>query len=466
MGVAFAVVWLVLGHRAAIAGATLSAGFHAVVAALIAYSLIVEASTRLGAMSVPVAALTLVGFTGLLLAVAWRDRLGWLAWVGVVASGLVSIVLLRATGAREELTGVLLALAALTFFWLGVRWPHLRWVPAVLLDLVLVRGIFASPPLPAAAFLALAVLSLLLVLTRTVAARPLGPFEIAQATAGLVIALGGGLRAAHAAGFGAEPVAAAMLAVSLLTVVFAGWVVPRRGDRGLDFLFYAALSLGLLSSAVGLLTTGDLRGVLWSGFAVVAVLVGRRSHPLTLWSLAALLGLGAEVSTGSFGGRVSPGGVIAVVLIALAYVATVPRPRRAAPAAADGVVLRVPAAAILLLAGAGAAELFVHGFRVLELDPARLGAARTIAAVAVAVVLAVVRRTVERPDLTWVATLALVLGGLELALVEVPGGRPSTLLVSFVLYGAALIVVPRLAPPGRDLLLLIRPTEPGTVTRS
>jgi len=40
------------------------------------------------------------------------------------------------------------------------------------------------------------------------------------------------------------------------------------------------------------------------------------------------------------------------------------------------------------------------------------------------------------------------------------------LLVSFVLYGAALIVVPRLAPPGRDLLLLIRPTEPSTVTRS
>ena len=138
----------------------------------------------------------------------------------------------------------------------------------------------------------------------------------------------------------------------------------------------------------------------------------------------------------------------------------------AAPAAADGVVLRVPAAAILLLAGAGAAELFVHGFRVLELDPARLGAARTIAAVAVAVVLAVVRRTVERPDLTWVATLALVLGGIELAVVEVPNGRPSTLLICFVLYGAALILVPRLAPAGRDLLLLVRPTDPTTVTRS
>ena len=466
MGVAFAAVWMVLAHRAAMAGARLSAGFHAVVAALIAYSLILEATTRLGAMSTPVAALTLVGFTGLLLAVAWQDQLEWLAWVGVAACGLVSIVLLRATGARAELTGVLLALAALTFFWLGERWPALRWVPAVLLDLVLLRGTFTASPLPAVVFLALAVLSLLLVLSRTMGARPLGPFEIAQAIAGLAIAVGGGLRLAHDAGSGTGAVAAAMLAVSLLAVAFAGWVVPRRGDRGLDFLFYAALSLGLLSSAVGLLTRGDLRGVLWSGFAVIAVLVGRRSHPLTLWSLAALLGLGAELSTGSFGGKVSPGGVIAVVLIVLAYVATVPRPRPTAPAVADGVALRVPAAALLLLAGAGAAELFVHGFRALELDPARLGAARTIAAVAIAVVLAAIRRTLERPDLTWVATLALVLGGIELALFELPSGRPLTLLVSFVFYGAALIVVPRLAPPGRDLLLLIRPTEPSTVTRS
>jgi hypothetical protein len=466
IGVAFAATWLVLAHRAAMAGARLSAAFHAVVAALIAYSLILEATTRLGAMSAPAAALTLAGFTGLLLAVAWRDRLGWLAWLGVAACGLVSIVLLRATGARTELIGVLMALAALTFFWLGERWPPLRWVPAVLLDLVLLRGAFTSTPLPPVAFLALAVLSLVVVLSRTVASRPLGAFEITQAIAGLAIAVGGGLRLAHDAGTGGGAVAGAMLAVSVLAVGFAGWVVPRRGDRGLDFLFYAALSLGLLSSAVGVVTTGNLRGVLWGGFAVVAVLVGRRSHPLILWSLAALLGLGAEVSTGSFAGEVSPGGVIAVGLILLAYLATVPRGRPTALAAVDGLVLRVPAAALLLLASGGAAELFVHAFRALEVDPARLAAARTIAAVAIAVVLAVIRRTVERPDLSWVATLALVLGGLELGLVELPRGRPSTLLASFALYGAALILVPRLAPVGRDLLLLLRPAESNLVTRS
>jgi hypothetical protein len=465
-GVAFAATWLVLAHRATVAGAKLSATFHAVVGALIAYSLILEATIRLGAMSAPAAALTLAGFTGLVLAVAWRDRLGWLAWLGVVACGLVSVGLLRATGARAEVIGVLLALAAATFFGLGERWPPLRWVPAVLLDLVFLRGVFTSPPLPAMAFLALAVLSLLLALSRTVATRPLGTFEMTQAIAGLAISVGGGLRLAHDAGAGGGAVAGSMLAVSVLAAAFAGWVVPRRGDRGVDFLFYAALSLALLSSAVGLLTTGNLRGVLWAGFAVVAVLVGRRSHPLTLWSLAALLGLGAELSTGAVLGRVSPGGVIAFGLVVLAYVATVPRLHPAGSPSGDGVMLRVPAAALLLLSSVAGAELFVHAFRTLELDPARLAAARTIAAVVIAVVLALIRRTVERPDLSWIATLALVLGGIELAVVELPNGRPSTLLVCFVLYGAALILVPRLAPAGRDLLLLIRPTEPTTVTRS
>ena len=112
------------------------------------------------------------------------------------------------------------------------------------------------------------------------------------------------------------------------------------------------------------------------------------------------------------------------------------------------------------------AELLVHGARALALDAAQLGAVRTIAAVAIALVLALIRRRLERPELTWVTTLALVLGGIELALVEVPSGRASTLLPSFVVYGAALLVVPRLAPPGRDFSLLSRRSESRTVSRS
>ena len=137
LGMLFAAVWVFFSRRAGASGATLSAGFHGVTAALIAYPLILETTTRLGVMSSLVAALTLIGFTALLLMASWRDRLGWLAWIGVLSCLLTTLILLRATQARAEFTGVLLLLAATTF-WLGdrPRWGGLRWLPALVLDLV------------------------------------------------------------------------------------------------------------------------------------------------------------------------------------------------------------------------------------------------------------------------------------------------------------------------------------------
>ena len=73
LGMAFAAVWVFFAHRTGAKGATLSAGFHGVTAAVIAYPLILEATARLGAMSSTVAALALVAFTALLLMVSWRD---------------------------------------------------------------------------------------------------------------------------------------------------------------------------------------------------------------------------------------------------------------------------------------------------------------------------------------------------------------------------------------------------------
>ena len=71
-------------------------------------------------------------------------------------------------------------------------------------------------------------------------------------------------------------------------------------------------------------------------------------------------------------------------------------------------------------------------------------------AVAVALSLALIRRRVTFPELRWIAYLALVLGGVVLVSQGLPSGQPLLLLVSFVVYGAGLILVPRLAPPGRD----------------
>jgi hypothetical protein len=457
LGITFAAAWIFFSHRAAARGAPLSASVHAVVAALISYPLILESTTRLGVMSAPIAALTLVGFTALLLMAAWRDRVSWLAWVGALSCLVTTVVLLRATPGRTEFIGVLLVLAAASFFWLGERWPALRWAPAVVLDLVVLRAVTTSTPPVLVWSLALAGLSLALVLSRTsLGQRPVGAFEALQTLLGLVIGIAGALRAARDGGVGANAVGAGVLAASLLTIGFAGWVVPRRGNRDLDFLFYAAISLALLSSGVALLTSGAVRAVLWSAFAIVAVVLGRRSHPVSLWSLAALLALGAAFGSGLIGGAVNPGSVVVLGLILAAYLVTVPPLQPTLAARSTWTSARLPAAVLLFLGGAGVAVLLLHITRGLTADLARLAAARTVVAVAIAFSLALVRRRLERPELTWIAWLALALGGVELLLVELPNGRPSTLLVSFVLFGAGLILVPRLAPPGRDFLSLSR----------
>jgi hypothetical protein len=466
LGMIFAVAWVFFSHRAGASGATLSAGFHGVTAALIAYPLVLETTTRLGAMSSLVAALTLMGFTALLLMVSWRDRLGWLAWIGVLSCLLTTIILLRATPARAEFTGVLLVLAATTF-WLGdrPRWGGLRWLPALVLDLVILRAVLTSTPPVLVYSLALACLSLALVFSRTAAlARPVGAFEVLQTLAGLVIGLAGALRVSVESGHGSGAVAGGVLAASLLALFFAAWVVPRRGNRDLDFLFYASVSLGLLSFGVALLTAGDLRGVLWSTLALLTALLGRRRHPGALWSFAALLALGAAFTTGlirgvwqALAGRdpvpwlaMSPGSVMVLGLIVLTYLATVPPLRPSLARLTTWASPRLPAAVLLLLGSAGLATLVLRASRPFTPDLARLATARTLVAVAVALSLALMRRRVACPELKWIAYLALGLGGVALVIQGLPSGQPLLLLISFVLYGAGLILVPRLIPPGRD----------------
>jgi hypothetical protein len=468
LGMVFAATSVFFSHRAGASGATLSAGFHGVTAALIAYPLVLEATTRLGAMSSLVAALTLVGFSTLLLVASWRDKLGWLAWIGVLSCLLTTIILLRATPARAEFTGVLLVLAAATF-WLGDRpgWRGLRWLPALVLDLVILRAVLTFTPPVLVLSIALASLSLALVFSRTAAlARPVGAFEVLQTLAGLVIGLSGALRASVEAGHGSGAVAGGVLAASLLALFFAAWVVPRRGNRDLDFLFYASVSLGLLSFGVALLTAGDLRGVLWSTFALLTALLGRRRHPGSLWSFAALLAVGAAFAPGLMRGvwealagpkpsnwlAMSPGSVAVLGVVVLTYLATVPPLRPALARQPTWASPRLPAAVLLLLGSAGLATLVLRASRPLTPDLACLATARTLTSVAVALSLALIRRRVACAELSWIGYLALALGGIELIFEGLPSGQPLLLLVSFVVYGAGLILVPRLAPSDRELL--------------
>jgi len=213
---------------------------------------------------------------------------------------------------------------------------------------------------------------------------------------------------------------------------------------------------------VALVVTGDWRGVLWSILALVSVLLGRRRHPVSLWSLAALLAVGAAFSSGlssgiwqTLAGRqslhwqsMSPGSLTVLGLVLLGYLATVPPPRPTPSSPASWASARVPAAVLLLLGTAGLAGLVLQLSRAFSVDLARLASARTVVAVAIALSLALVRRRVAHPELTWAASVALALGGVELVFVELPRGRPLTLLLSCAICRAGLILGTRIASHG------------------
>ena len=77
-------------------------------------------------------------------------------------------------------------------------------------------------------------------------------------------------------------------------------------------------------------------------------------------------------------------------------------------------------------------------------DPGRTASVRTAILAAVAVLLASCGRLPWLAGLVRLAYPVLAFSALKLVFEDLPNGRPSTLVATFVLYGAALTVVPRL----------------------
>ena len=121
---------------------------------------------------------------------------------------------------------------------------------------------------------------------------------------------------------------------------------------------------------------------------------------------------------------------------------------------ASGVVQsRVPRIILALLFAFGAGGLAVAAFHDLPAgrDPGIVAALRTSVLAAAALLLAGAGRRFTLPELSWLAYAVLILGGIKLLLEGVlPAGRPATLFLAFAVYGAALVVAPRLlrrSPP-------------------
>ncbi len=475
-GLAYAAWWLLRSDRDAAAGRRLSASFHGLAAAIIAFPLIAETTARFGVLPAPAGATVLLAFLALGLAVALRRDLATVGSITTLFALATALVLLVATHDLMPYALTLLAIAgaveALAFYdrWLGLRWPA-----ALALDLgvLSVAAVMARPGgipegyVPVSPQAAVAVQLLLPLLyagslgARTAfRLRPLTPFEGVQTCVALLVGLSGASRlAASAASEPAAGLTSLLLAIAGYIVAFG--VLEPRGRRDAGFHFQATLAGVLLLAGATLLLSGAALATSLLGLALAGLAIGSRSNrPLLafhgvayLAAAASAAGLAASAADALLASAVGPwreltgpgGAVLLAAAVGYGLLLAGPRPPDARW------WRRLPHALVAVLLGCGLLGAAARWLVVAlgagpgpHADAAIVATIRTSLLALLAVALAWAGRRFRLLELSWLVYPVLGCGGLKLLFEDLPRGRPATLFLSLTLYGGALVATPRL----------------------
>jgi hypothetical protein len=473
LGLAYAAWWQLLAQREARALRLSSATFHGVSASLIAFSLIWETAARSGRLGSRAAGLALVGFALLGLAVAFRHRLAASAWLTTLAACATTLALLVAR--HDPLTAIvtLLALAAvLERVAFRDEWLGLRWCVAATLDLVaLVLIALATLPEPPESYAALrgsdaalALVAMPALYVTSVAARtlrrgfPVKPFEAVQGALAAGLGLAGASRVLAAHGQASSLPALTAVALGALCYAVAFAHVEHRAGQGRNFYFYSTAGGLLILGGTRELGIGggpvrlDALPLAWSALGLAAVALGRRFDRSTLRAHGSLYLLAAALASGLLAagacalvGLPSAGSSWPAALAALGAAlgwAILAGEREGATAARLPRMLLALLVVLALAEGARAALAAALGSW-LAADAGAQAVARS--AVLVALVLALAWLAPRgQPELGKLVYPLVAIGALKLLLQDLQAGRPATLVASLGLYGALLILLPRL----------------------
>jgi len=478
LGLAFAITWALLADRAR---QSLDAAFHALASILIAYPLLVESTARFGILEPGLAAILLLGVTGLHGTVAWRRDLQPIIWLATLASLASGFALMTSQRAIEPFLLVFLALG-IGSLWAtyGRRWHGLRWPTALAANLgVLILTSLAAWPggLPAAyqgispgramAFaLALVVLYLgsfaLRMLQRQ---RVVNAFEKIQTLLVLLVGFGGAFRVALATGSGAGILGTGASVAGLGCYATALRFAKDQEETRANFNFFTFLALILVllggsillpmtrfgplaaAAGLGLMAAGlHLRRIvlfIQSGLFLVA---GTTASGLLGWSFRTLLAPGGASAALPLPGLASLGflaGAVACFLL-----------RRPADATTRRLRPLLLSLAALAAAGIGALAVRTSGFLLSAGSPPPdlLAALRTAVLSLLAIAMAWFGRRLPIPEPRWLVYPVLIVTALKFLFEDLAVGRPLTLFLGFMCFGATLMLAPRLlkapAPKG------------------
>jgi hypothetical protein len=474
LGLAYAVVWQLRADREARAARRESAVFHAIASSLVAFPLVWEATARFGLLGPRASGAALVGLFALGLGVAWRQGLALCAWLTTGLTLATAMALLVATHDLVATFAALLAVAA-GLEWLAYRerWLALRWPVALLLDAVafLIAALVArpqglpegyvpvAPPVAALALLALPALYVASLAARTLRReRPVTLFEAAQGTLAILLGFGGAWRVLVA--HGGSPTGLGVLALLLGALCYgaAFAFAERRAGQGRNFYFYAT-SGGLLAlGGANVVALGTALPFALGALGLAAAVFGRRFDRMTLRVHSAFYLAAGALETGLLVACArSLAGQDSGSLPTLAWVAAVAAAAGWAVLATDARAprsggARVPQLllAILVVFAIGKAlqvGLWAGLGERAVVDPGVAAVLRTAVLATLALGLAFAARWGTWPELGWLVYPVVTLGGAKLLLQDLRDGRPATLVVSLALYGAVLVLAPRLMKP-------------------
>jgi hypothetical protein len=475
IGMAYAVVWIMLADRSAAVDRRQSAFFHGLTATVIAYPLLWEAIVRFRFLSPVAGAVAMTVLTGVTIFVTARRDLRRLAWgVALVAAG-TALTLAVATKMLVVFAGFLLLLGFATL-WLGYLkdWHDLGWTLAGLVD-VCVLGMTAialiGDPDQVERILrpaSLVVLQLSLVVAyfgaffyRTLArSEELAIAEIVQGIAAVLIGLGGAIAVTHTMGLPGDVLGAVSLVTAAGCYAASFAFIDRRLERRVSFIFYTSLALVFALVGFGWLLDAAGLSLVLSAAAVLAAWLGAFKSRATLSLHGAVYAVAAAITSGLVASSVDAlaapgvpaGGITASGAIALAVLGVCVALPVATHGKTWGRFSRYPKLVLLafFLLGAGGVVVGL-GARFLPVaegkgpEPGALADLRTGVLSVAALLLAWLGRWRAMPEAIWLVYAVLGLGGLKLLLEDLRAGRAATLFVSLALYGGALILAPRLA---------------------
>jgi hypothetical protein len=469
LGLAYACAWSVAADRAA-PHSPMGATFYGACTVLVGMPLLWEAVTRFALIGPAVSASILGGVTALVLGTAWHRRLQTLAWIATLGSIAAGIALLVTTGAIVAFAVFFIALGVATLWlgyhrdWVGPRWPAALAVDAIVLGLA--GRALTTPPRDAPAVVLAVQVVLLVAYLGSIAARTLVrgrdvvPFEIAQTIVMLAAGLGGAIYVADATGVAQRGLGLALLAIAGILYAVAFAFVDRRQGRRLNFYFYTSLALVMVLTGSELLMKGAALGLVWAGLAILTAAGARRYRRFALSIHAEIYMAAAAIATGliavTLGALFGPADVIArsvnpagwSVLAALGFVLPLSTRSSGDEAARPSSIAAAALAALTAVILGGTCAVVSIGLLQRLAIPTAAGVVATVrtgVVAAAAVVVAWLGRRDGTRAFGYLLYPVLAWGAVKLVIEDLPAASPALLFIALGLYGAALILGPRLA---------------------